>query len=195
MDRETRSLDKTIFEVRSAGEYTLGGYAAVFNSWTTINDRLEERILPGAFKKTIKKNDVLALWNHDDRYPLARQSAGTLRLLEDPQGLHAEIKLNPEIGYHRDLWNSIKDGTVRGMSFRFSVPDGGEQFERGGIGRAKRTLTEVDLYEVGPVTFPAYSQTSVSARTEQRVHELMHPELVLRARRLRLLARAFRIGQ
>ena len=137
----------------------------------------------------------MALWNHDDRYPLARQSAGTLRLQEDPQGLHAEIKLNPEIGYHRDLWHAIKDGTVKGMSFRFSVPDGGEQYKRGSIGRARRTLTEVILYEVGPVTFPAYEATSISARTEQRVQEIMRPDLVLRARRLRLLAEAFHIGR
>lgn len=195
MEKETRTLDKSIFEVRSAGEYVLGGYAAVFGRWATINDKLEERILPGAFAKTIKERDVVALWNHDDRYALARQSAGTLRLQEDSQGLHSEIKLNPEIQFHRDLWNSIKDGTVRGMSFRFSVPDGGEQYERGSIGRARRTLTQVTLYEVGPVTFPAYEATSISARTEQRVHEIMHPELVLRAKRLRLLAEAIRIGR
>lgn len=177
-DFEVRSLDKSIFEVAAAGKYVLGGYTAIYNRWETINDRLEERIMPGAFAKTIKERDVLALWNHDDRYPLARQSAGTLRLQEDPQGLHAEIKLNPEIQYHKDLWHAIKDGTVKGMSFRFTVPDGGEQYERGSIGRARRTLTQVTLYEVGPVTFPAYEATSISARTEQRVHEIMHPDLV-----------------
>lgn len=188
-DFEVRGHKNAMY--RGVQDFTLAGYAAMFNSWANIGG-FDERVMPGAFARTLVEDDCVALWNHEDRYPLARRSAGSLELHEDSQGLHTLIRLDPAISYHADLWAGVKSGVIKNMSFRFSVEPDGETYERDKHGRAKRTIHEAKLFEVSPVTFPAYESTSISARAQRRVHEVSHPDLVLRVQRLRLLAGALR---
>jgi len=184
-DFEVRGHKNAMY--RGVQDFTLAGYAVVYGHWADIGN-FDERVMPGAFKRTLAEDDPVALWNHEDCYPLARRSAGSLELHEDAQGLHTLIKLDPAISYHNDLWAGVKNGTIKNMSFRFSVEPDGETYDRDKYGRAKRTITEARLYEVSPVTFPAYEATSISARAQRRVHEVSHPDLILRVQRLRLFA-------
>ena len=137
------------------------GYAAVFNQWSEDLGGFREKIRPGAFSKTIKEADVRALFNHDPNYVLGRNKAGTLRLMEDDKGLEIEVD-PPETQWARDLLISIDRGDINQMSFGFStVKDewGGDK------GEATRELVEVKLFDVSPVTYPAYPQTVVGVRS------------------------------
>jgi len=71
--------------------------------------------------------------------------------------------------------DAIRDGGITGMSFRFRIID--ENWSRGRDGMDERTINEVELYEVGPVVFPAYEQTTVGVRSQQALHLLQDPEV------------------
>lgn len=141
------------------------GYAAVFNRPSENLGGFVEIIRPGAFARTIQTEDIRALWQHNPEYVLGRTKNGTLRLREDEIGLRIEIDA-PDTQIGRDAVASIQRGDVDQMSFMFEVV--ADEWEQGAP--VKRTLVEVKLYDVSPVTFPAYPQTSVSVR--QHVAEL-----------------------
>jgi HK97 family phage prohead protease len=139
------------------------GYAAVFGALSVPLYGFRERILPGAFRDSIQGGaDVRALWNHNTDYVLGRTKNGTLRLQEDDKGLYIEIVL-PETQFAKDFRALIAGGYVDQMSFGFIVPKGGDRFVSEN-GETIRELVKVELLEVSPVAFPAYPQTSVTAR-------------------------------
>ena len=140
------------------------GYAARFNVWSEpICGCFLEKIKRGAFSKTIKEHDIRALINHDPNLILARTVNSTLRLEEDNKGLAYEADL-PDTSYARDLKESIKRGDISQNSFGFqTVQDKWEMKE--GKELDERTLIEVKLFDISPVTFPAYPQTDVKIRT------------------------------
>jgi len=140
---------------------SIKGYAAVFNSLSLPMMGFRETIMPGAFKKTLREADVRALMNHDPNYVLGRSSAGTLTLAEDQKGLRYSID-PPDTNFARDLMTSIKRGDVTQSSFGFNVVRDRFTQENDVI---TRTLLEVRLFDVSPVTFPAYPQTEVSVRS------------------------------
>lgn len=144
---------------------SLRGYAAVFNRKSlTMLDFFEgpfrEQIAPGAFKRSLANSDIVALWQHRDEWPLARTSAGNLTLREDDRGLHTEIELG-ETSWAQDAYHAIKSGIVRNMSFGFQPLKWEDDRSTKPF---TRTLTEVRLLEVSPVTFPAYPDTTIGAR-------------------------------
>lgn len=162
---ETRRVNVTGFELREgpAGDgMSFSGYAAVFNSDSEPLP-FTERILPGAFKKTLNsRNNIRMYLNHDSSMLLATTRAKTLRLAEDERGLKVEADL-PDTTIGRDLSTLIKRGDVDSMSFGFSVPARGDQWNDDG---SVRELKEVKLYEVSVVTgFPAYQATSANVRS------------------------------
>ncbi len=137
------------------------GYAAVFNKMSLDLGGFREVIRPGAFKKTIQEADVRALWNHNADYVLGRTKSGTLKLEEDDKGLRIEIT-PPDTQWAKDLITSMRRGDVDQMSFGFRPVK-----DRWGTedGENIRELLEVELFDVSPVTFPAYPQTSVQVRS------------------------------
>ncbi len=156
----------------------LSGYAAVFDQLSVVlYGMFRERIERGAFAGTLG-DDVRALWNHDASLPLGRTKANTLRLLEDSHGLRVEIDL-PETQAGRDAVESIRRGDVDQMSFAFDVLE--DTWDQDDQGQLIRTLRKVKLYEVSPVTFPAYTGTQVSARADQGAWGDM-PEIPVRFR-------------
>jgi len=162
---ETRRLTVNQFELREgpAGDgMAFSGYAAVFNSDSEPLP-FTERILPGAFRKSLRsRNNVRMYLNHDSSMLLATTRAKTLRLEEDERGLKVDADL-PDTTVGRDLSTLIKRGDVDSMSFGFSVPARGDQWSDDGN---VRELKEVKLYEVSVVTgFPAYAATSASVRS------------------------------
>lgn len=144
------------------GQKKIEGYAAVFNQLSEDLGGFREMIKPGAFTKTLKTADVRALWDHNADFPLGRLKAGTLDLSEDSKGLKFTI-VPPDTQYARDLLVSIERGDVDQMSFGFfTVTDEWNQQDKEYI----RTLIEVELFDVSPVTFPAYPQTSAAVRSK-----------------------------
>ena len=147
-------------ELRVEGDESpkIRGYAAVFGELSENLGGFREKISAGAFAKSLDA-DVRALWNHDPGVVLGRTKSGTLRLEEDERGLFVEIDPPTEA---RSYIESIQRGDVDQMSFGFRVvKDAWEQTDDYSI----RTLIEVDLFDVSPVTFPAYPQTSVAIRS------------------------------
>jgi uncharacterized protein len=146
---------------------TISGRAAVYNRWSEDLGGFRELIEPGFFENALK-SDVRALWNHNSDLVLGRTKAGTLRLTDTESSLDVEIK-PPDTQTGRDAVVSIKRRDVTQMSFAFSVKSGGDTWERdqrtGAITRKLLRGGCEMLYDVSPVTYPAYVQTSVHARS------------------------------
>lgn len=170
VDREIRTLHAHELRVAQEGAAPakLVGYASIFDAWSEDLGGFRERVQPGAFANAVKNSDVRALINHDPSLILGRTKNGTLSVREDDTGLWMEVTL-PDTQYARDLVESVKRGDIDQMSFGFSVLN--DDWVWADDGTIRRTIIEVDrLYDVSPVTYPAYPQTSVSARS--RVTEL-----------------------
>ncbi|MCG8430859.1 MAG: HK97 family phage prohead protease [Candidatus Omnitrophica bacterium] len=182
MSRETRTFNFSI-EKRDDDEGTkIVGHAAVFNEATDIGGMFREQVAPGAFKESIKADDVRALFNHDPNFVLGRNVAGTLRMSEDKKGLAIEID-PPDTQTARDLEVSMRRGDITQMSFAFQVKK--ETWEEGEEGESDlRTLQEVRLFDVSPVTFPAYDGTDVAVRSRKDWMTRNRRSRVKRARKI-----------
>lgn len=145
------------------------GYAAVFDK-PSEDMGFIEYVRPGAFRKAIAKSDARALFNHDtDTLPLGRQSAGTLVLREDDTGLYYEIT-PPDTQSARDLMTSIDRGDVKESSYGFTVAV--DEWDYSDPRQTKRTIIEVEeLFDVSPVVFAAFNDTSVALRKMQENRE------------------------
>lgn len=161
MTREVRALGTVEHRASEDGAPRIAGYAAVFNSQADIGGYFREQIAPGAFARSIQSDDVRALWNHDSNYVLGRKSNRSLTLREDEKGLYFEV-VPPETTWAADLVTSIKRGDVSQMSFGFVVRK--QQWDETGK-ITVRTLLDVELLEVSPVTFPVYDDTSAAVRS------------------------------
>ena len=164
-EKQTRSL-KTELKTRAEGEnMTIEGYFVVFNSQTELWQGAYEEIAPTALDNTLS-NDVRALINHDTRLVLGRNKSGTLELKVDSRGLWGSIKINPNDTDAVNLYERVKRGDVDQCSFGFNVAS--EETDWREDGTVKWTITGVDLHEVSVVTFPAYEDTGVAARSRNK---------------------------
>lgn len=180
MEAETRFIPLDGLEVRTDenGEPRgITGTAAVYNRGTVIAGMFEERIEPGAFDDVLE-SDVRGLFNHDPNYPLGRTSAGTMSLRSTKKALVYDI---PELPRARaDVLEAIQRGDVTGNSFSFVVESDEDEVWTNRDKEKKLPLRIIKrvgrLMDVGPVTFPAYPQTQVSARAEERCKAVAEPE-------------------
>jgi len=160
-NKEMRTITtklETRFEDDGVGK--LVGYAAIFDSPTDIRGLFTEKIVRGAFKSSLD-NDIKALWNHDSSYPVGSTGSGTLKLTEDEYGLRFDLTpINTTAG--RDLLESVKSGVVNGMSFGFLVR---KDSWDGNI----RSLEDVELFEISACPFPAYKDTTIVARSVEKM--------------------------
>jgi len=135
------------------------GYAAVFNSVTDLGP-FKERIAPGAFADVLD-NDVRFLVNHDG-VPLARTTNGTMQLKEDETGLHYRAQLS-DTQAGRDLYTMIKRGDISQSSFAFTIARESVDDEN------VRVIEKVaSLIDTSAVTYPAYKDAQVFARSEEK---------------------------
>lgn len=163
--RQVRAIPQEFKTREENGEYIVEGYFAVFNSNYEIAPGMSESIAPGAFSNTIS-GDIRALVNHDTTLVLGRTKARTLELQEDERGLWGRVRINPNDSAAMNLYARVKRGDVDGCSFGFDIVS--EETEFLPDGSVHWTITEVDLYEVSCCTFPAYGETNVTARANQR---------------------------
>lgn len=165
MKREVRPV-MTEFITREDGEMpTIEGYFSVFNSIYEIAPGMTESVARGAFSKTLA-GDIRALTNHDTTLVLGRTAAHTLELREDEHGLWGKISINPKDTDAMNLYERVKRGDVNQCSFGFEIDS--EETDFRDDGTVHWTITEVTLYEVSCCTFPAYKETNISARSDER---------------------------
>lgn len=145
----------------------ISGYGAVFfregdpATEYRLWDDIVERIMPGAFDRALRECDCRALFNHDPNQVLGRQSAGTLRLSIDAVGLRYDIDQD-DTNPGRDTAKFVERRDVTGSSFSF-VPRDTSYREVDGVLYIERN--DVDLWDTGPVTFPAYDATTAELRS------------------------------
>ena len=163
LEKRVYTIDGFEVEERDGKPSVMRGYAAVFNELSQDLGGFREQIAAGAFTEALTRDDVRALFNHDPNYVLGRNRSGTLKMSEDQRGLAIEIT-PPDVQWVRDLLVSMKRGDINQMSFAFRVMPNGQDWAKDEEGRVVRTLKRLQLFDVSPVTYPAYTGTSVSAR-------------------------------
>jgi HK97 family phage prohead protease len=160
-ERRYLAIEKAEMRVKTTdNKRILEGYAAVFDVWTNIG-WFKEIIRKGSFSETIRNDDIRALWNHNPDFPFARNTSGTLKLSEDDHGLHYEFEI-PNTTYGNDLIENVNNKTVTQNSFGFSILD--EKWGKEN-GDEYREILKVMLYDISPVTYSAYPQTSLNMRS------------------------------
>lgn len=145
----------TEFQVRqdAEGNSTIEGYALKFNVLSQNLGGFRERVAPGATTKTVQEADIRALFNHDPNMVLGRNVAGTMDVSVDGTGTYYRIK-TPDTSYARDLMVSMERGDVTQSSFSFRTISDDWSIDESDF--PLRTLTEIQLRDVSPVTYPAY---------------------------------------
>jgi HK97 family phage prohead protease len=149
-----------------AERFEFVGHAAVFDSLSENLGGFREQIKRGAFRNVLNQ-DVRLLVNHDPNMPLARGDA--LTLIEDPTGLQVRALIRSDLSYARDLRINLEEGNVTQMSFAFGsdVEDDWTEAEDGVLIRTIKRFGS--LFDVSPVTFPAYPATDAGLRAISRL--------------------------
>ena len=147
---------------------TVSGYAAVFNSETTIGN-FREVIRPGAFDSVLERSDVYALYNHDDNVLLARRrpdGSGTLALSVDERGLKYEFEA-PNTQAGNDLVELLKRGDLDGSSFAFTIRK--DKWEDEDDMRLREVLEVEQIFDISVVNRPAYNDSTAMVRCEDSI--------------------------
>lgn len=167
MERRTIAAE---FRVEGEEAPKIVGYAAKFGVESEEMWGFREVIARGAFTEALGVSDVRALFNHDPNIILGRSRAGTLTLSEDDIGLRYEIT-PPNTQTAKDLVESIRRGDISQSSFAFSMRGSGvQEWEEQPDGTTIRTIKRVaELFDVSPVTYPAYTDTESGLRTAEQV--------------------------
>lgn len=200
MNTQRRFIDAAAAQVRMAeGEKPkIYGYASVFyngqagTEYDIYGDGyLYERIMPGAFDRAIREDDVRGLFNHDAARVLGRKASGTLQLSVDATGLMYEID-PPNTATAQEVIELLRRGDVSGSSFAFQVTDSNPVRKEGG--RRIIEITGVRLFDVGPVTYPAYTAASSTVRADvsggdvfRKEAEALDARIAARNRRARVV--------
>ncbi len=159
------------------------GYAAVFNSLSENLGGFREKIDPKAFDGVMEKCDCRALINHNSDLLMGRTSSGTLSLSADETGLKMDFE-PPDSDMARHYLAAIDRRDMTGASFSFTIerPDG-DDWDEDEDGRVIRTVKIVrDLFDVGPVTYPAYLDTTVASRSLSMRSRRVDPQQIYRQR-------------
>lgn len=147
-----------------------------FDNWYEIDSfwegRFLERVRPGAFKRTISRNGPAAVkvfFNHGFDPQIGDKVLGVPELLEERDGsAYLEAGLL-DTSYNRDLLPGLRAGGY-GSSFMFEVTAEAwdhepEKSDYNPDGLPERSVTEVTLYEAGPVTWPANPEATSGVRS------------------------------
>ena len=177
------------FETREDGQEVVVGYGSIWNSRSENLGGFYEYISPSAItEETIEKSDVRALINHDPNLVLARSTAGNLSLSVDEKGLRYEFSI-PETSYGKDLAINMKNGNINQSSFAFTV--GSDEWSTDEDGNDIRTITSIEkLYDVSPVTYPAYSQAESDLVVAQRALAMYKENKEIKEEETDLVARS-----
>jgi HK97 family phage prohead protease len=164
--RNIRAGKLTVRSSASGNGKTLVGRVA-YNSRSEDLGGFIEVIAPGAFTYSLKTTEVFAYWSHDSSQVLARLSNGTLRLQDSATALRFSADLDPATTWGSNAIAALKRGDVTANSFGFAVDNSngdGDQWEVQRDGSILRTVRKALLFEVSPVSVPAYPSNAASLR-------------------------------
>lgn len=142
-----------------------------FNKRSEDLGGFQEIIAPGAFSRSLKnakggkRSDVVALWNHDPAWVLGRQSNQTLTVQETRDGLEGTVTLDAADPMHQHFARRVERRDVQGASFAFRTVQNGDDWSSESDGTILRTLKEVKLDDMSPVTYPAYPASGAEKRS------------------------------
>lgn len=165
-DRETRCYSGEVRAEQQGEQPTrIIGYGSVFNSRSEPLWGFREIIKPGAFDDVLG-DDVRGLFNHDPNFILGRSSSGTLTVGVDDKGLHYDINA-PDTQTIRDLVLApMLRGDINQSSFAFRVARDGEHWFEDEEGIVIREISRFSrLFDVSPVTYPAYQEADSGVRS------------------------------
>jgi HK97 family phage prohead protease len=158
---------------------TVTGYALMFDRLSGNLGGFIEKVDAGALNRDKGRNwpgingaGVLARFNHDDNYTLGSTASGTLRLDVDSFGLRYSID-PPKT--RADVVELVQRGDVRKSSFAFVVRE--QHWSQMPNGHPVRTLDDIELIDVAPVTIPAYEDTSAALRSLATLLEMDLPRV------------------
>lgn len=162
--REIRAI---VTEARAAGEgddKKVEGLGIIYDQWVELWPRYREKILRGA---VTLKGVIRSYFNHDPSHVLSTtESAPALVLKDGEDGLRYSSPI-PPTSYGKDLEVNLERGNVKGSSFSFDVPKRGDKWSEDEDGVIHREIMKLNLYEIGPVTDPAFVQTTAALRSAQ----------------------------
>lgn len=142
---------------------TIEGYGVVFESKSHQLGWFTETVSRTAFDE-VNLDDVVATFNHDFNMVMARTSSKTLTLSIDNVGVKYRFDA-PNTTAGNDLLENVRNGNVVGSSFMFTIKEDRWTFTKDAGGVDQREILKVDqLYELGPVTMPAYPDTTAQAK-------------------------------
>lgn len=180
--KEIRSIEQSEFRIEPNSR-KIEGYALLFNTESQDLGGFREKIAPEAINGVLERSDVLALYNHNENNVLARNTAGngTLSLKVDEKGLKYSFSA-PKTALGDEVLDAIQRGDLRNSSFAFTITDSGQKWEKRNDGYL-RTITQFDkLYDVSPVFFPAYLDTTVASRSLDELKFEEIPENIVEER-------------
>lgn len=184
IERRVVSTEFRLIE-KNNGKQKIEGYSAVFDKWSETLGWFREKIEKGAFTRALKTSDARALFNHDSNLILGREVSKTLKLSQDDSGLYMELD-PPNTTYANDLLESIRRGDVREQSFGFTISSDTWEDEEKPI--ASRTINIVNrLYDVSPVTFPAYPDTDIAMRSFENFKKTVNRDRENKDKRVQIL--------
>jgi uncharacterized protein len=173
MPMENRTLEIDEIEIRSEegneDQRYVQGVGIVYDREVELGPRFREKIRAGAFDEYLKKGvEIKSFFNHDPSQVLATtKSEPALELKDSATGLRFKAPIPPTT-YGNDLRINLERKNVRGASFSFLVDDNGEIVTRDEKGIYHREIVKASIYEIGPVTNPAYKQTSIGLRSAEQ---------------------------
>lgn len=161
-ETEYRAVELDVGELRASQDDNsigqIAGYAIVWDTPST-NLPFTEIISRGALYG-VDLSQTLALYDHNFANVLGRVDSGTLKLNVDDHGLHFVLDI-PDTTLGHDVYTNIKNGNLRGLSFRFTIANGGEAWRQIN-GQPTRVISKIEtMREISLVSVPAYDDTSV----------------------------------
>jgi HK97 family phage prohead protease len=166
MEHEIRYFTTEVRAITNeAGQPLIAGISPTFNVVSEDLGGFREVILPSALNGVLENADVRGRFDHD--LILGRNKSGTLSLELRDEGLYYEITINQDDPEAMGAYARVKRGDVDGASFMFDVDEKGQKWTELEDGSYLRTIHQLSgLHDVGPVAFPAYTQSSAYVRSK-----------------------------
>ena len=174
MPKEIRVINRNV-ELRASGSEDdaqdyVEGIGIIYDTEVEIWPGFFEKIRSGALSDSLKDGSVKkSFFNHNPSFVLSTtESDPALELKDESDGLRFKSPI-PDTTYGNDLRENLKRKNVRGASFSFDVDKEGEIITIDEKDNWHREITKATLYEIGPVTNPAYESTEVSLRSVENI--------------------------
>jgi len=174
MEKRTYIGPETRARVTNEATRTIRGYGIVFNKESVdlrAGGRVFREVIRPEAVRNVDFSNLLSMHNHRSERLLGATASGTMRTGVDSTGVWYEVDL-PNAPTGDDVLESVRRGDTPGSSFQFDIRGDGDRWSMR-EGKAFREVTQFNgVYEMGPVSEPAYPDTSISARSMEALEAL-----------------------